>query len=175
MCWLGLASDRSSSLHSDTTGTTESTGSLKVSENVQSDIWDNRGEFQPGLSYAHLLLYIFGSRLVPRSNSQTFSVPEQILFDLDLEHSSNTDTACYWARLLSHRHSPTGTWGARGCTEPPAAWKHPWHGRTSHWCHVRRCLQGWLYPGGLLSSESFYAICTPALSGLLNACSAELG
>lgn len=68
-------------------GMTESIGSLEVSENVQSDIWDNRDEFQPGLSYAHLLLYIFGSKYVPRSNSQTFSVPEQILLNPDLEHS----------------------------------------------------------------------------------------
>lgn len=125
MYWLGLASDRFSSLHSDTTGTTESTGSLKVSENVQSDIWDNRGEFQPGLSYAHLLLCIFGSGCMPRSNSQTFSVPEQILFDPALEHSSHTDTARFCAWLLSHRHSPTVGWGPGGCMEPPAAWEHP--------------------------------------------------
>lgn len=97
------------------TGTTESIGSLKVSENVQSDIWDNGGEFQPGLSYAHLLLYIFGFKCVPRSNSQTFSVPEQTLLNPDLGHSWNTDVARYCACLLSHKCGQT-----EGCEPSPA-------------------------------------------------------
>lgn len=69
------------------TGMIKSIRSLKVSENIQNDIWDNDNEFWPGLSYAHLLLYIFGSKCVPSWNSQTFSVPEKILLNPDLGHS----------------------------------------------------------------------------------------
>lgn len=109
MCWLGLASDRSSSLHPDTTGTAESPGSLKVPENVQSDIWDNRGKFQPALCCAHLLRCIFGSRHMPRSNSQTFSVPKQILLDPDLEQWSDMARARSCAGLC---HTSARCWGA---------------------------------------------------------------
>lgn len=139
MCWLGLASDRSSSLHSDTTGTTESTGSLEVSENIQSDIWDNRGEFQPGLSYAHLLCCIFGSGRMPRSNSQTFSVPEQILLDPDLEHSSNTDTQHVTVQGCCHTNVVPQWAGDQEGAQSLLQLGSILEGQgASHWWHVKR-------------------------------------
>lgn len=156
MCWLGLASDRSSSLHSDTTGTTESTGSLEVSENVQSDIWDNRGEFQPGLSYAHLPHCIFGSRRMPRSNSQTFSVPEQILLDPDLEHSSNTDTQPVTVQGCCHTN-PLWVGDQGGAQSLLQLGGIVWLGRTGCISLVtcqKIVLQGYLHPEGLISSQS---------------------
>lgn len=104
---------------------TEFNGSLKVSENVQSEIWDKRGELQPGLSYAHLLLYIFGSKCMPRSNSQTFSVPEQILLNPDLEHSQNTDATHYCTCLLSQKHGRQQVLNQGWRAKTYAVLKHP--------------------------------------------------
>lgn len=126
------------------TGTTESNGSLKVSENVQSEIWDKRGEFQPGLSYAHLLLYIFGSKCMPRSNSQTFSVPEQILLNPDLEHSQNTDATHYCTCLLSQKHGQTAGREPRVACEDSGSFEASCVMNskvTSHWWGVMRYSQ----------------------------------
>lgn len=171
MCWLGLASDRSSSLHSDTTGTTESTGSLKVSENVQSDIWDNRGEFQPGLSYARLLLYIFGSRRMPRSNSQTFSVPEQILFDPDLEHSSNTDTARYCARLCHTNTVPQWVGDQGGARSLLQLGSILWHGRRG--CISLLTCRGTVSKGTFILGD-WSPVNPPTSSGKRRQCSSRL-